>query len=77
MSTDTKKAIQQTVAYARDNHEAYLEGYKELLRIPSVSTDPAYKQEVQRAADWLVAEMERIGLKQCKAIPSAGHPVVY
>jgi len=69
--------IQQAVEHAHDHHEEYLEGFKALLRIPSISTDPAYKGEVQRAADWIVAEMQRIGLHNCAAMPSAGHPVVY
>jgi acetylornithine deacetylase/succinyl-diaminopimelate desuccinylase-like protein len=73
----SEQAIQASVAYASAQREAYLEGFKELLRIPSVSTDPAYRAEVQRAADWLVAEMARIGLDNCQAIPSEGHPVVY
>ena len=77
MTDETNTAIQKTVEHARASYDTFMEGFKELLRIPSISTDPAYKQEVQRAADWLVAEMERIGLKNCQAIPSAGHPVVY
>ena len=34
----------------------------ELLAIPSVSTDPAYKADVDRAADWCVNELNGIGL---------------
>ncbi|WP_207456595.1 dipeptidase [Azospirillum sp. SYSU D00513] len=33
----------------------------ELLRIPSVSTDPAYAKDVRRAADWLVGELSALG----------------
>jgi acetylornithine deacetylase/succinyl-diaminopimelate desuccinylase-like protein len=77
MTDATNTAIQRAVEYAHANYDTFMEGFKELLRIPSVSTDPAYREEMQRTADWLVAEMERIGLKRCQAIPSAGHPVVY
>jgi acetylornithine deacetylase/succinyl-diaminopimelate desuccinylase-like protein len=77
MSAPTELKIQKAVAHAHDNCERYLKGFSDLLRIPSVSTDPAYAEEVGRAAGWLVAEMERIGLANCQAMPSDGHPVVY
>jgi acetylornithine deacetylase/succinyl-diaminopimelate desuccinylase-like protein len=47
----------------------------ELLRIPSVSTDPAYKAECDAAADWLVADLQSIGVKAEKR-PTPGHPMV-
>lgn len=74
---DVERAIQQAIAHAHDHYEQYLEGFKALLRIPSVSTDPAHTADVQHAAEWLVMEMSRIGLTNCQAIASEGHPVVY
>ena len=47
----------------------------ELLRIPSVSTDPAYKEDCDRAADWLVADLKSIGVDAQKH-PTPGHPMV-
>jgi acetylornithine deacetylase/succinyl-diaminopimelate desuccinylase-like protein len=47
----------------------------QLLRIPSISTDPAYKAECQTAADWLVADLESIGATASKR-PTPGHPMV-
>jgi acetylornithine deacetylase/succinyl-diaminopimelate desuccinylase-like protein len=77
MTENTERTIEHAIGYARQNELAFLEGFQELLRIPSVSADPAYKGDVQRAAEWLVGEMDRIGLKNCQALPSAGHPVAY
>jgi len=77
MTDNTQTAIQKATDYAHANRETHLNGFKELLSIPSISTDPAYKEDVQRAADWIVSDMERIGLKNCRAIPTQGHPVVY
>ena len=70
-------SAQKTIDYAHANHEPYMAGFVELLRIPSVSTDPAYKGELERCADWVVAEMERIGFKNCRKMPTAGHPAIY
>ena len=47
----------------------------DLLRIPSISTDPAYRQECDKAADWLVADLQSIGFTASKR-PTPGHPMV-
>ena len=46
-----------------------------LLRIPSISTDPAYKDKCDAAADWLVADLAGIGFDTSKR-PTPGHPMV-
>jgi acetylornithine deacetylase/succinyl-diaminopimelate desuccinylase-like protein len=69
--------IQQAIAHARTQHDTYLNGYKQLLRIPSISTDPDHEPDVQRAAQWVANEMTRIGLHNCRPIQGDGHPVVY
>ncbi|WP_072789597.1 M20/M25/M40 family metallo-hydrolase [Cognatishimia maritima] len=47
----------------------------DLLRIQSISTDPAYKAECDRAADWLVADLASIGVQAAKRA-TPGHPMV-
>lgn len=47
----------------------------DLLRIPSISTDPAFQADCDRAADWLVADLESIGFQASKR-PTPGHPMV-
>lgn len=47
----------------------------ELLRIPSISTDPAWKGDCARAADWLVKELTSLGFK-AEIRPTPGHPMV-
>ncbi|MEM6371345.1 MAG: M20/M25/M40 family metallo-hydrolase [Pseudomonadota bacterium] len=47
----------------------------DLLRIPSISTDPAFKAECDRAADWLVADLQSLGVDAQKR-PTPGHPMV-
>ena len=47
----------------------------DLLRIPSISTDPAYQGDCDTAADWLVADLQSIGVSAEKRI-TPGHPMV-
>jgi acetylornithine deacetylase/succinyl-diaminopimelate desuccinylase-like protein len=47
----------------------------ELLRIPSISTQPVHKQDVQHAAEWLRDQLVELGLETAIK-PTAGHPVV-
>ena len=47
----------------------------DLLRIPSISTDPAYKTDCDRAADWLVNDLKTLGFDASKR-PTPGHPMV-
>lgn len=49
----------------------------ELLRIPSVSTDPERAADVRRAADFLAGQFRTAGLPRVEIIPTAGHPIVY
>ena len=46
-----------------------------LLRIPSISTDPAYNADCEAAADWLVKDLQSLGVKAEKR-PTPGRPMV-
>ena len=46
-----------------------------LLRIPSISTDPAYRADCARAADWLAGDLRGLGF-DAAARATPGHPMV-
>ena len=54
---------------------AALDRLMDLLRIPSISTDPAYKADCDRAAGWLAADLQSLGF-DATARPTPGHPMV-
>ena len=56
--------------------EGYLAELEEYLRIPSISTDPEDKAEVDRCSQWLVGQMQRAGLT-AERVDAGGHPLVY
>jgi len=65
--------------YAQANREQFLNQLKDLLEIPSVSADRTHHAgDVERAADWLVADMNRIGMGNVEKIKiDDHHPIVY
>lgn len=63
--------------YAAENAEQFRQQLYDWLRIPSVSTDPERKDDMHRAAKWLVGDMRRIGFERAEILPTGGHPVVY
>lgn len=46
-----------------------------LLRIRSISTDPAFAPDCRKAAEWLVADLKTIGF-EASVRDTAGHPMV-
>ncbi|WP_108484048.1 M20/M25/M40 family metallo-hydrolase [Oceaniglobus ichthyenteri] len=52
-----------------------LDRLMDLLRIPSISTDPAYNADCDRAADWLVNDLRSLGVSAEKRT-TPGHPMV-
>ena len=54
---------------------AALDRLIDFVRIPSVSTDPAYAADVRRAAEWLRGELAALGFEAALR-ETAGHPVV-
>lgn len=63
--------------YARANSDKFVNELSEMLRIPSLSGDPAHKGDIQKMAEWLVEHMQGLGLQNAKVMPTAGHPVAY
>lgn len=73
---DTADAtLAPVLAQIDDQLDAATDRLLDLLRIPSISTDPAYAGDCDRAADWLVADLTALGFTAAKhATP--GHPMV-
>ena len=65
-------------AYAKANQDRFLAEYQELLRIPTISTQPQHADDVARAAEWLRAMMLRIGMSRAEVIlmPEGRCPLV-
>ncbi|MEM9971471.1 MAG: M20/M25/M40 family metallo-hydrolase [Pseudomonadota bacterium] len=67
--------IDAVLARIDDDMPAAMERLKDFVRIPSISTDPAFKADCQRAADFLVADLATLGVT-AEARETPGHPMV-
>jgi len=62
--------------YVEKNYDNFVNTLKELLKIPSVSAQSKYKEDVKSCARFLAGQLEGIGLSP-KIIETPGHPIVY
>ncbi len=69
--------MQQLKSYHKANEKRYLEELLELLRVPSVSADPAYKEEVAKTAKMVQTALKKAGATVAEIHPTKGHPIVY
>ena len=61
--------------FLSDNDGRIRDELFDFLRIPSVSAKSEHNADTRRAADWVKASLDRIGVP-AKIYPTAGHPVV-
>jgi len=64
-------------AYIQQNRPRLLDELKDFIRIPSISTLPEHKPDVERAARFVSGSLQRAGMENIEIVPTAGHPLVY
>ena len=64
-------------SYLKANQPRMLDELMQLLRIPSISTLPENKADVERAARFVAEALRAAGLEHVEVIATAGHPLVY
>jgi len=75
ISKEAAMSIDAVLSRIDDQLPEATERLLDLLRIPSISTDPAYAEHCQSAADWLVKDLQSLGINAEKR-PTPGHPMV-
>ncbi|WP_299462280.1 dipeptidase [uncultured Microscilla sp.] len=64
-------------AYIEENKQRFLDELLDLLRIPSISADSQYKDDVNKTADFVKQKLEDAGVDNVEICPTAGYPIVY
>ncbi|WP_297338061.1 dipeptidase [Algoriphagus sp.] len=63
--------------FIQDHKERFLNELLDLLRIPSVSADPKFKDEVFQAANFVKESLIKAGADTAEICQTAGYPIVY
>ena len=63
--------------YLQENKDRFLNELIELLKIPSVSADPAFAKDVRNAAEFIAVKMKDAGIENVSVDETDGYPVVY
>src|SRR4051812_37114784 len=67
--------LELVLNYIDRSQDRSLASLKEFLSIPSVSTKPEHKPDMQRCAEWLAGQLKSAGLEP-QIMPTGGHPAV-
>ena len=63
--------------YIEQHKDRFLEELMDLLRVPSISADPAYKQDVLKAAEIVKTRLLEAGVDNAEVCETPGYPIVY
>jgi acetylornithine deacetylase/succinyl-diaminopimelate desuccinylase-like protein len=66
-----------TDSFVRQNRDRLLNELKDFIRIPSISTLPGNRPDIERAAGFVADSLRAAGMENVEIVPTAGHPLVY
>ena len=69
--------MKKTKAYIEKHKDRFLEELMDLLRVPSISADPAYKQDVLKTAEIVKTRLLEAGVDNAEICETPGYPIVY
>ncbi|TVQ20597.1 MAG: dipeptidase [Spirochaetaceae bacterium] len=71
------QGIQNACEVAGDRRAEHLSLLKELVSIPSISTDPERATDVARAAAWIAERLREYGAEDVRLLSTPRHPIVW
>lgn len=63
--------------YVQENKDRFINELFDLLKLPSISADPDYKNDVIKTADVVKSSLEKAGCKKLEICKTPGNPIVY
>jgi acetylornithine deacetylase/succinyl-diaminopimelate desuccinylase-like protein len=69
--------MQEITTYIENHKNRFIDELIELLKIPSVSADSAFHQDVLNTADFVKKSLEKAGCDQVELCETPGYPIIY
>ena len=69
--------METTLSYIKENKQRFLDELIELLKIASISADPAYNQDVLQCANTVAKHLQNAGADNVEICETKGYPVVF
>ncbi|MDA9092474.1 dipeptidase [Polaribacter sp.] len=69
--------MQEVTTYIENHKNRFIDELIELLKIPSVSADSAYHQDVLNTADFVKKSLEKAGCDHVELCETPGYPIIY
>ncbi|HOY13327.1 MAG TPA: M20/M25/M40 family metallo-hydrolase, partial [Saprospiraceae bacterium] len=69
--------MEGTQKYIKENKDQFLNELIDLLKIPSVSADAKYKDDVRKTAEAIKVYLDKAGCQKSTVYETKGHPIVY
>ncbi|MDB4181976.1 dipeptidase [Polaribacter sp.] len=69
--------MQEVTNYIENHKNRFIDELIELLKIPSVSADSAYHQDVLNTADFVKTSLEKAGCDHVELCETPGYPIIY
>ncbi|PWL24500.1 MAG: dipeptidase [Fluviicola sp. XM-24bin1] len=69
--------MENTQAFISDNKQRFLDELLDLLRVPSISADPAYAGDVRKTAEVIANRLNEAGADNVEICETDGYPIVY
>ena len=66
-----------TSDYIEQNRQRFLDELFEMLRVPSISADPAFSESMHKTAQMVASRLTEAGADKVEVCPTKGYPIVY
>jgi acetylornithine deacetylase/succinyl-diaminopimelate desuccinylase-like protein len=69
--------VKPVIDYIDAGRERFVAELAEWVKIPAISSDPAHAGDLKKNADWLAADLKKLGAERVEIWPTKGHPAVF